>query len=245
MVAILLGIDKQAFATCHGCHVVTAVGQVVDGGDNVGFLRVDFLALNGGFGHFALGVVGGLKFLAHGITTASAHEFNALYQLSAWHLQHHKAVIKREHRADDTFGNGALRHIGANTALIHDGTINILDTRKILNDFHGGIAHPVLGSRTGVPHEACTGANRVVHDAVNTMAVLVEPGVHGGVAACCLVPTGIHRNVVINDVARFQIQIVGGHQLAALSILSDGYHFAIGIAHATPITSRFDGRVGV
>ena len=77
------------------------------------------------------------------------------------------------------------------------------------------------------------------------MAVVVEPLVHGGVTAGCFIPCLVNRDVVINDVAGFQIQVIGGYQLAALSVLADGYHLAVGIAYAAPFTSRLDGRVGM
>ena len=147
MVAILLGIDKQAFAAGHGRHVVTAVGQIVDSGDNIGLLGIDFLAIDGGLGHFAFGVVSRFQFLAHRVSTSSAHELDALNEFSAWHLQHNEAVVEGEHRADDTLGDGTLGHVGADTTLVHDCTINILDARESLNDIHSSVTHPVLGRR--------------------------------------------------------------------------------------------------
>ena len=66
MVAILLGVDEQALARLHRVHIVAAVGQIVDRGNDVGLLGVDLLALEGGLDKFALGVVGSLQFLADG-----------------------------------------------------------------------------------------------------------------------------------------------------------------------------------
>ena len=83
VVTILLVVDEQTFAGLHAIHVITAIGQIVDGGDVINLVGVNLLAIEGGLDEFALVVVGGTQFLAHGITVTSTHALHALDEIIA------------------------------------------------------------------------------------------------------------------------------------------------------------------
>ena len=51
--------------------------------------------------------------------------------------------------------------------------------------------------------------------------------------------------MVIDDVAIVKVEVVGCNHLAALAILADGNHLAVGISDAVHSAARLDGGVGV